>query len=165
MTLLWIIAGLVVLFGLVAFFGAPYVPSLRREVRGAFDDLYPVKKGDVVVDLGSGDGLVLMEAAKRGAHCVGYEINPLLALLSKLRLGRRATISMRNMWTAELPKDVTLVYVFSVSRDSRRLGRYMQQQSDRLGRSIHIMTFGTGLKDFEPVRSLKAHTLYEIRPR
>ena len=162
---LGLMAGLVMLFGLVAFFGAPYVPSLRREVRAAFDDLYPVGETDVVVDLGSGDGLVLKEAAGRGARCIGYEINPLLALVSKLRLGRRATIRTQNMWTSTLPSDVTLVYVFSVSRDSRRLGRYVQQQSDRQNRLIHVMTFGTGLRDFTPVRSLKAHTLYEIRPR
>jgi len=72
---------------------------------------------------------------------------------------------MRNMWTAALPEDVTLVYAFSVTRDSGRLGRYMQDQADRLGRPIHMMTFGTGLKEFKPVRTLKAHTLYEIRPR
>lgn len=161
---LWLIGGLVMLFGLVAFFGAPYVPSLRREVRAAFDELYPVGKGDVVVDLGSGDGLVLKEASKRGARCLGYEINPLLALISKLRLGGRAIIRTQNMWSAALPPDVTLVYVFSVSRDSRRLGRYVQQQADRQDRPIHVMTFGTGLKDFTPVRSLKAHSLYKIRP-
>lgn len=161
---LGLVAGLVMLFGLVAFFGAPYVPSLRREVRTAFDDLYPVGEADVVVDLGSGDGLVLKEAAGRGARCVGYEINPLLALISKIRLGKRATIRTQNMWAAALPQDVTLVYVFSVSRDSKRLGRYVQQQSDRQNRPIHVMTFGTGLKDFTPVRTLKAHSLYEIRP-
>ena len=165
MTLLWLIAGIFLVFGLAAFFGAPYVPSLRREVRAAFDELYPVTDEDTVVDLGSGDGLVLAEAANKGARCLGYEINPFLVLVSRLRLRGRATICMSNMWTAALPSDVTLVYAFSVTRDSERLGRYVQAQADLQQRTIHMMTFGTGLKGYEPIRSLKAHSLYEIRPR
>jgi cyclopropane fatty-acyl-phospholipid synthase-like methyltransferase len=29
----------------------------------------------VVVDLGSGDGVLLIAAAKRGAHAIGYELS------------------------------------------------------------------------------------------
>lgn len=165
MILFWLFAAVVLLFGFVAFFGAPYVPSLRKEVRAAFEDLYEIGPKDVVADMGSGDGLVLIEAVSRGAKGYGYELNPLLAMISRLRLRGKATVYNKNMWQAELPADVTLVYAFAVTRDSKRLGRYVQAQADRQGRPISVMTFGTGLKGFEPVRSLKAHSLYEIRPR
>lgn len=165
MIVLWLCAALVLLFGFVAFFGAPYVPSLRREVRAAFDDLYELDSKEVVVDLGSGDGLVLLEAVSRGAKGYGYELNPLLALISRLRLKAKATVYTKNMWQAVLPSDVTLVYAFTVTRDSKRLGRYVQGQADSQQRTFHVMTFGSGLKGYEPVRSLKAHTLYQIRPR
>ena len=161
----WIVAGLILLFGFVVAFGAPYVPSLRGEVRHAFEDLYPISKKDFVVDLGSGDGVVLAEAAKRGAKGLGYEINPVLVLISSLRLRGKARISMKSMWSADLPPQTTLVYAFTVTRDSKRLGRYLQRQANEQARTIKVMTFGSMIKGFRPVQVLKAHSLYEISPQ
>jgi hypothetical protein len=45
------IAAVVLLFGFVAFTGAPYVPSRRRDLQKAFDELYQLKKTDVLVDI------------------------------------------------------------------------------------------------------------------
>lgn len=165
MTIVWIIGGLVLLFGFVVAFGAPYVPSLHAEVRRAFKQLYSVGANDVVVDLGSGDGQVLVEAAKLGATGYGYELNPLLVLISRLRLRGRAKVSLANMWTIKLPKDTTLVYVFAVSRDSRRLVRFLEHEASRLNRAITVMTFGAGLPGNKPKSVLNAHSLYEIIPR
>lgn len=38
-------------------------------------ELAGVKKGDLVYDLGSGDGRIVITAAKKGAKAVGYEID------------------------------------------------------------------------------------------
>jgi ribosomal protein L11 methylase PrmA len=38
-------------------------------------ELAGVKKGDVVYDLGSGDGRIVITAAKKGAKAVGFEID------------------------------------------------------------------------------------------
>ena len=165
MTLLLIaIATVGLLFVLTALFGAPYVPSLRKEVKLAFIELYPIRPTDVVVDLGAGDGKVLMEAARLGAHCYGVELNPLLALIAKLRLGSAGRVAVANMWSYQLPGDVTLVYAFSVSRDTAKLQRYMQREADRLKKSITLMTFGAGIPDKKPLTHRKAHTLYTFIP-
>ena len=42
-----------------------------------------VGKNDVVVDLGCGDGRVLVEAARRGAGAIGVEANPQMAALAR----------------------------------------------------------------------------------
>ncbi|PNH07493.1 hypothetical protein TSOC_006036, partial [Tetrabaena socialis] len=39
-------------------------------------DMTAVGPGDCVYDLGCGDGRVLVAAARRGARCVGYELDP-----------------------------------------------------------------------------------------
>lgn len=65
MIVLYVILGVVVIFGVVAFRGAPYVPSHPAQVRKAFTELYALNKKDVVLDAGSGDGLVLRIAAKK----------------------------------------------------------------------------------------------------
>lgn len=164
MIIFWLFGGLVVIFGFVVAFGAPYVPSLKKEVRAAFKELYEVGPNDTVVDLGSGDGAVLLEATHLGAYGYGYELNPILVLISKFRLGKKASIQLGDMWNTTLPEATTLVYVFAVSRDSRRLGKYLQVQASKQQRTVRVMTFGTGLVGFTAIATRKAHSLYEIRP-
>ncbi len=53
----------------------PYVPSPEYVVDKMIE-LAGVKKGDVVYDLGSGDGRIVIAAAKKGAKAVGFEIDP-----------------------------------------------------------------------------------------
>ncbi len=152
------------LFAATVLIGAPYVPSLRKEVQIAFRDLYPVNETDLVVDLGAGDGSVLIEACRCGARCYGVELNPVLGLLAKLRLRSNATIRIANMWQTHLPKDTTLVYVFSVSRDMTKLHEYMQREVQRLQTPVTLMTFGAELTSKEPVKRRKAHAVYEFIP-
>lgn len=52
----------------------PFVPS-PQEVVDKMIDLAGVKKGDVVYDMGSGDGRIVIAAAKRGAQATGFEID------------------------------------------------------------------------------------------
>ena len=68
------IAAVVLLFGFVAFTGAPYVPSRRRDLQKAFDELYQLKKTDMLVDIGSGDGVVLRETNRHGARTISYKL-------------------------------------------------------------------------------------------
>lgn len=54
----------------------PYVPS-PQEVVDKMLELAAVKKGDVVYDLGSGDGRIIVTAAKKyGVKAIGFEIDP-----------------------------------------------------------------------------------------
>lgn len=54
----------------------PFVPT-PMEVVEKMLELAEVKKGDVVYDLGSGDGRIVITAAKKyGVRAVGFEIDP-----------------------------------------------------------------------------------------
>ena len=54
----------------------PYVPT-PQEVVERMLELAGVKKGDVVYDLGSGDGRIVVTAAKKyGVKAIGFEIDP-----------------------------------------------------------------------------------------
>jgi protein-L-isoaspartate O-methyltransferase len=52
----------------------PFVPT-PQEVVDKMIELAGVKKGDTVYDLGSGDGRIVITAAKKGARAVGFEID------------------------------------------------------------------------------------------
>jgi SAM-dependent methyltransferase len=61
----------------------PYVPT-RQVVVDAMLDLAKVKKGDIIYDLGSGDGRIVITAAKKyGTRGVGIDINPSLVAEAK----------------------------------------------------------------------------------
>ena len=52
----------------------PFVPT-PQDVVDKMIELAGVKKGDTVYDLGSGDGRIVITAAKKGAKAVGFEID------------------------------------------------------------------------------------------
>lgn len=162
----WTIFTIVFVFGFVVFRGAPYLPSHRRYAKLALTDLYPLKNDDVLVDLGSGDGIILRLAAGRGARAIGYELNPLLVLVSRLlaRGDKRQTIKLSDMWLVDFPKETTVVYVFSVSRDSARLADKLRKHVDTHGRKLWCITYGAGLTGVESVKKLNAHNLYVFEP-
>ena len=101
-----IIAVLILLYGFTAFFGAPYVPSLKSELEKAFTKLYKISNKDLLIDLGAGDGIVQKVASKYGAKSVGIELNPVIALIAKFRLRKykNAKIITKNFYNYEFPR-------------------------------------------------------------
>lgn len=119
---------LIVLFGFVVIFGAPYLPTHRRQAEIALDIL-DLKKGQTLYELGSGDGKVLQLAAQRGLSAVGFELNPVLAVISRLRTWKyRSTVKIvwGDYWSKNWD-DADGVYVFLVSRYMKKLDRKMNK--------------------------------------
>lgn len=160
--LLWVVAIVVLLFGFVVVRGAPYVPSHRRYAKLAFEKLYPVSGKDVLVDLGSGDGIILRLAAARGARAIGYELNPVLVLVSGFlsRGNNKIQTRLADFWLIDLPKETTIVYAFSVTRDSAKVEQKLQQTADKNGSDIRLITYGAPLVTKKPIKVLHAHRLY-----
>jgi SAM-dependent methyltransferase len=81
--LFWVFFALVLLFGFVVIFGAPYLPTLKKQTAEALD-LLDLKPGQTLLELGCGDGRVVKAAAQRGLKVTGYELNPILVIIAKL---------------------------------------------------------------------------------
>jgi hypothetical protein len=82
-------------------------------------ELAEIKKGDLVVDLGSGDGRIVIAAANTyGCRAIGYEIDSDLVRESRDRVNAEAlseivTINNEDMFTANLSKvDVVAAYLY-----------------------------------------------------
>ena len=76
---------LFVIFGtffyiLPTFFGAAYEGSDAETIKKMIK-MSGNLKGKRMVDIGSGDGRIVIEFARNGAKAEGYEINPLLVCL------------------------------------------------------------------------------------
>lgn len=167
MIVLWLIfIALFISFGLVVFRGAPYVPSHRREVVRALDELYPLSAHDTLVDIGSGDGVILREASKRGARAIGYELNPFLVAVSRLlsRHDERVNVRLADAWLATYPPETTVVYVFAVTRDVPKLMAKLQAHVNATGVPVSLICYGSQPETLEPVKLLGAHGLYVVSP-
>ena len=89
---LLIIVVLLLLFVILTFFmlvfdlflDLPYVATDRKKI-ATIIKLANIKKGQTAVDLGSGDGRLLIESAKKGARAIGYEINPFLIAVTRIK--------------------------------------------------------------------------------
>ena len=104
--------------------GAVYAASPPDKVQ-LIAELSGAGPADRAADLGSGDGRIVMALARRGAEAHGFEINPLLVLLSRRAVARaglegRAFIHWSSFWRADLSA-FDVVTLFQGSFVMRRL--------------------------------------------
>ncbi len=104
--------------------GAIYDPSSPDKTRHMVE-LAGVARGERAVDLGSGDGRVVIALAQAGAEAHGYDVNPILVAVARRNIRRaglsgRAFIHWGSFWRAEL-SPYTLVTVFQVGFIMARL--------------------------------------------
>lgn len=166
MIVFWITFSIVLLFGFVVFRGAPYVPSKKSDLRTAFNSLYPLTNKDHLIDIGSGDGIVLREAARHGARATGYELNPVLVLIARIlsRGNIHITTELKDFWHAHFPDDTTVVYTFGDGRDIEKMASKVEHEATRIGRPLYFVSYGFVVRHRTAERSVGAHTLYRINP-
>lgn len=106
--MIWLIVAftaLLVCFSVVLLVGAPYLPTLTPQVTAALI-LADLRPGQTLLELGCGDGKVLIAAAQQGYRAVGYELNPVLAAIAWLRTRRYrrlVRVVCANFWTTKWP--------------------------------------------------------------
>lgn len=162
---IWLLFVVILLFGLVVLRGAPYVPTKRKLLDKAFRELYVLTDDDVLVDIGSGDGVVLRAAAARGARAVGYELNPILVVISKL-ISRSPLITVRlaDFWHASLPRETTIIYTFGESRDIKKMYEKAEKTALEYKKELYFMSFGFEVPGEEAFRYDGSFYLYSIKP-
>ncbi|MBU1045697.1 50S ribosomal protein L11 methyltransferase [Patescibacteria group bacterium] len=106
------------------FWGAIYVPT-KPEIVKKMINLADVKPGEKAIDLGSGDGRLVIALAKTGIEAHGYEINPFLVRLAqknirKAGISDRAFIHLKTFWKEDFSK-FNIVTVYGMSHIMKKL--------------------------------------------
>lgn len=164
--MIWLLAVfilVVLLFGFVLLFGAPYLPTLSKQQETALE-LLDLKPGQTLLELGSGDGRMLEAAAKKGIKSIGYELNPLLAGYSWLITRRyKGLVSVRfgNFWTKPLPP-CDGVYVFLLERYMEKLHKKITQE---ISTPVNVVSFAFKIPNFKHVTEKSGLYLYKINNR
>ncbi|MBI3103614.1 hypothetical protein HYZ05_01610 [Candidatus Daviesbacteria bacterium] len=137
------------LIGLSWFAGsdAPYVPTKLATIRKILK-LAGVKKGKRFYELGSGDGRVVVEAAKLGASSIGIEQSWLRVLYSRWKTYRQKSAIATNcqFYHGDIFKrnysDADIVYIYlllkGVTKLEHKLKRELKKGSIVITQTYHF---------------------------
>ena len=160
MILLLIFFVIVLAFGFVIMFGAPYLPTMKKQQEQAFK-LLNLKPGQKILELGSGDGRVLLAAARQGLLADGYELNPLLYLLSKavcFKHRKQINVYYGNFWHKKWPK-ADGIFVFLHPRFMKKLDSAVKEQY--ASQSVKLVSYAFKIPGQKPAKTKEALFLYQ----
>ncbi len=146
----------------------PYLPSPEGVIRLGLKLARP-RENDIFVDLGCGDGRILMYVAKNyGIYCVGFELNPILVKIAKREirssnLGRFIDIIFGDFFYADFSK-FTIIYSYPSPTIIRRLSLKILNECKQ---GCRIITHDHPLEGLKPVTevcipsgSIHIHKIY-----
>jgi ribosomal protein L11 methylase PrmA len=140
-------------------YGQPGAPGVRYEpspepVVEAMTELASVKPGDLVYDLGCGDGRIVIAAAKLGARAVCVDIDP-LRIADAQENARSAGVAQRiefrnqDLFAVNL-SDASVVMLFLSPEFNLKLRPRLQA----LKPGTRIVSHWHGMGDWQPQKSL-----------
>ena len=163
-----IIIGLILLIptAYAAKIGAPYAPTFSAAIKQTFDYI-ELNDKDLVVDIGAGDGRVLLAANQRHAKALGYELSPIMAAIIWLRaLGKpHVKVRMSNFYKQKLPSQTTIIFAFLMPENMARVKDFLAKQD--LPNLRYILVYAFPFKEVEPlhiVHAPKCARLYIYHP-
>ena len=125
-----------------ALYGLPPVPTRLSRIRAALK-LANLQPDEVLYDLGSGDGRVLILAAREfGVRAVGIEIGPIQRLFSWMKVlssgvRHRVRIEAGNFYKADL-RAADVVFVYATSKEVAKLASLLEKQMKPGSRLVSI---------------------------
>ena len=130
-----------------AFLGAPFLPSSTSAFKAVLEHVPELRRGGLrMVDVGSGDGRLVLAAGRQGMQAMGIEMNPWLVLGSRLRMvlnRSKSQILWANAWKTapQLEKfrpDLITFYGRPGQGVMNRFGALAEEVSDRTGKELIV---------------------------
>lgn len=156
-----IIFVVILCFSLVVLVGPPYLPTLTPQVKAALDIL-DLKPGQTMLELGCGDGKVLVAAAERGWNVIGIELNPLLVLVCKVRTWRyrkQVKVVLGNYWDTKAWGKADGIFGFVLPKYMTKLDKLIEKWRD--GRPVDLASFAFKIPDRKIDREDQGVFLYK----
>ena len=138
------------------FFGPPFLKTPNRII----DEMIRIAKidmKDIVFDLGSGEGSVIVKTAKICKRSVGYEINPFLVLYSKIfaygsEVSKKTKIYWGNYFNADLEKS-SVIMLYNIRSSLPSLEKKFKKE---LKPNTRIASYKFPLTGFELIKKTKS---------
>ena len=162
--ILMIIGGAVgAMFLLTVLVGAPYVPTHSRQL--CHLRLNP--QTDVLVDLGAGDGKIVRLSAPYVKLALGYEINPALVALAKLRTQRfqNTRIKLADFCQIQLPPETTVIYIFSAGTFLKPVIALINRHLQQANRPLIVISYGFEMPDLGQPEVYQGFLIYRLKQK
>ena len=160
----FLLAVLIVLAGMVVlpiFFGAPWHPLMPHTIRRILN-FVDIRPGETICDLGCGDGLVLITAAKKySAKGVGVEIDPIKVGLARLlvklkKVDEKVSIIRGNIFYFD-PSDADVVYLYLTHQAMDKL---FPEILKKLKPTVRIVSYRFCIRGMTPEKVSADKTLF-----
>lgn len=132
---------------------APYVPTKMQKIRKILK-FAGLKKGDIFWELGSGDGRVVIEAAKMGANAYGVEQSLLRVLLSRLQAKKQNLPNAKFIHGDIFKTDFSsanIVFIFLLPKGVEKLEPLLKRN---LKKGARIITQTFHFKTLKPYKKV-----------
>ena len=144
----------------------PYEPTHEKVVAKMLK-VAKVRKNDILYDLGSGDGRIVIAAAKKfGAHGVGIDIDPVLVKDArenaiKAGVAEKVKFVQQDLFKTNI-REATVVTLYLLPEVNRRLRPKLLND---LKPGTRVVSHNHDMGDWTPLKTLKVrvpqeHTIY-----
>jgi SAM-dependent methyltransferase len=135
----------------------PYVQT-PMEIVERMLRMAEIRPGDTVIDLGSGDGRIVIEAAKRGARGLGVDLDPNLVKLatqnaSAAGVADRARFEVRDIFETDLSRATVVTMYLLPDFNAKLLPRFLA-----LKPGTRIVSHDGGIGDWPADETLTMRT-------
>jgi cyclopropane fatty-acyl-phospholipid synthase-like methyltransferase len=142
--------------------GAFYYPTTDSDVKKMLK-LSKLTPKDTLIDIGSGDGRILIAAARLGATSIGYEISPFLVrrsrrLIRQAKLEKLATVHWKSFWKADFSQ-ATVITVYLFPHLMERLQRLLET---KIKKSVKLITNAYPFTQLKVVKKIGRVNLYSL---
>ena len=132
----------------------PYVQT-PMEIVERMMRMAQVGKGDRLIDLGSGDGRIVIEAAKRGATGLGVDLDPSLVRqatenAARQGVGERARFEVRDIFETDLSGATVVAFYLLPEFNAKLLPKLL-----KLKPGTRIVSHDGGIADWPPDERLE----------
>jgi len=132
--------------------GAIFLPTPLDVVEKMLS-IADVGKGDVLYDLGSGDGRIIIEAAERGARGVGVEADPIRVIWSRFKARRNpAHERLRVIWGDFFKTSISEATVVTVYQGDSINNRLREKFEAELKPGSRVVSFSFIFEGWEPTK-------------
>jgi 16S rRNA A1518/A1519 N6-dimethyltransferase RsmA/KsgA/DIM1 with predicted DNA glycosylase/AP lyase activity len=147
--------------------GAPFLPSFKNKDKKILNEIFETLKQERIfsgkfVDLGSGDGRIIIEFAKNNYESYGIEINPFLVLINKIKIKlnkiNNAKIIWKNFWNVNL-SNFDIIYIYQYDLANKILTKKIQKEAKK---NTIIISRGFKLKNLNLLKKTNNFFIYKI---
>jgi ribosomal protein L11 methylase PrmA len=146
---------------------SPWAPWWRtsKNIARIMCKMAGVKKNELIIDLGSGDGTALITASKEfGAKGIGFEIDPLRIFISKLLLkiykqSGRVKFIRGNFFEKDLSK-ADIIFVYLVPKTLEKLVPKFKKELKKGTRIIcYRYEMNLNLKEYDKKNGIRLYII------